>query len=213
MTKQQQKALLIGGVIVVSSYIVRSIVNSAMQLAYSQQQAARQRQQAQNKAKQKEQPKPETKKTAPNANKAQPPARPKPPAPSPYAGIWTGRTGIDGRGVCTLHLELMDKPGESGRFTGFSSVVCNHAGPLVSKGAVNRKAQALNRMDPEAAILSGTLEKTSVELTTEKTVGADTNGCATSAISLTPFGKNQLAAEWKETSCSGGHMVLRKARR
>jgi len=92
-------------------------------------------------------------------------------------------------------------------------MVCNNAGPLVGRGVMSRKALALNRMDPETSILSGTLAKTSVELTAEKTVGTDNNGCSTSSVSLSPFGKGQLAAEFKEGTCSGGHMILRKARR
>lgn len=212
MTKQQGKALIIIGGLVVGSYVVRSLVISSMQMSYMrQQQAARARQQAQAKAKQKTAP-PKKSEEKPKPKAVPPPPKPKPPAPSPYAGVWTGRTAIDGRGICTLRLEVTDKQGEPNHFTGFSSMVCNHAGPLVARGPANRKAQALN-MDPEAAVLSGTLEKTSVELTTEKTIGTDPEGCAPTGFSLTPFGKGQLAVEWKEATCSGGHMILRKGRR
>jgi hypothetical protein len=69
---------------------------------------------------------------------------------------------------------------------------------------MSRKALALNRMDPEASILSGTLEKTSVELTAEKTVGADSNGCATSSLSLTPFGKGRSPLNLKNQPARAG---------
>lgn len=213
MTKQQGKALIIIGGLVVGSYVVRSLVISSMQMSYMrQQQAARARQQAQAKAKQKTAPPKKTEEKPKPKAAVPPPPKPKPPAPSPYAGVWTGRTAIDGRGICTLRLEITDKQAEPNHFTGFSSMVCNHAGPLVARGPANRKAQALN-MDPEAAVLTGTLEKTSVELTSEKTIGTDPEGCAPTGFSLTLFGKGQLAVEWKEATCSGGHMILRKGRR
>jgi hypothetical protein len=225
LTPQQRKMILICGAIVGASYLIHSAITFVRQQEYlrqqfirAQQQRAKAEAQAKAKAKEKAQKdaaaraaKAAAAKAVPGAKSSQ--AAPKPPAPSPYAGIWTGRTAIDGRGTCTLHLELTDKPGESNHFTGFSSMVCNNAGPLVGRGAMSRKALALNRMDPEAAILSGTLEKTSVELTAEKTVGADSNGCSTSSLSLTPFGKGQLAAEFKESTCQGGHMILKKGRR
>lgn len=225
LTPQQRKMILICVAIVVASYVIHSAITFARQQEYMRQQfirAQQQRAKAEAQAKAKAKAKAEkdaadktakatAAKAAPGAKTGQ--AATKPPAPSPYAGIWTGRTAIDGRGTCTLHLELTDKPGESNHFTGFSSMVCNNAGPLVGKGAMSRKALALNRMDPEASILSGTLEKTSVELTADKTVGADSNGCSTSSLSLTPFGKGRLAAEFKESTCQGGHMILRKGRR
>ena len=171
MTKQQSKALLIVGGLVIGSYVVRSVVTCAMQMAYMQQQQARARQQAQAKAKQKA-ASPKKTEEKPKPKVTTPPPKPKPPAPSPYAGVWTGRTAIDGRGTCVLRLEIADKQGEPNHFTGFSSMVCNHAGPLVAKSAMSNKALALNRMDPEAAVLTGTLGKDAVELTAEKTVGA-----------------------------------------
>jgi hypothetical protein len=192
-TPQQRKMILICGAIVVASYLNHSAITFAPQQECMRQQFIRAQQQrakaeAQAKAKAKEKAEKDgaaraakaAAKTAPGVKAGQ--AAPKPPAPSPYAGIWTGRTAIDGRGTCTLRLELTDEPGESNHFTGFSRMVCNNAGPLVGRGAMSRKALALNRMDPEAAILSGTLEKTSVEITTEKIVGPDSNGCSTSSV-------------------------------
>jgi hypothetical protein len=225
LTPQQRKMILICLAVVVASYVIHSAITFARQQEYMRQQfirAQQQRAKAQAQAKAKAKEKAEKDAAARAAKAAAAKAAPvgktgqaasKPPAPSPYAGIWSGRTAIDGRGTCTLRLELTDKPGESNHFTGFSSMVCNDAGPLVGRGAMSRKALALNRMDPEAAILSGTLERTSVELKTEKTVGADANGCAPVSFSLTPFGKGQLVAEFKEGTCSGGHMILRKGRR
>lgn len=222
MTKQQQKTLLICVVIVVASYIVRSIVTGAMQMAYYQQQAARAAQQKKAKEKEKPKPAPTAKAPAPPSpnvaarGKTQPPASKKAP-PSPFAklnGVWHGRAALDGRGICNLRFELKEKQDEPGHFSGFSSMTCVAAKPLMRQKGIDRRAFALNRMDPEGAILSGKAENGSIQLHTDKTVGTDSNGCAPTSFTVTPFGSNQLAAEWREgTSCSGGNMILGKARR
>jgi hypothetical protein len=215
MTKQQRKALLIFIGIVVASYIVRTVAIDVLQMRYYQQQAMRA---AQQKAKAKPKPVPPAVKTAAPPRiaarpKAAPPPRPTKPQPSPYAklsGIWQGRAAIDGRGICDVKFELREKE-SSGHFSGYSTMTCTAAGPLVGK-RLNPRLLTLNRMDPEAAILSGRMESGSVLFRADKTVGADANGCAVTSFSLTPFGSNQLAAEWQEDTCAGGHTLLRKVR-
>lgn len=212
MTQKQRKVLLICIGVVVASYIVRNIVIGAMQIAYQQQAMRQQR------AKPKPKPAPPAEKKAPAppsiATRGKKPAAPKPikAPPSPFArvsGVWRGRVALDGRGNCDLKFEL--KENEPGHFAGYSTMTCTANGPLVAK-KVNRRALALNRMDPEAAILSGVIEKGSIEFHADKVVGTDSNGCAPTSFILTPFGANQLAAEWRENTCEGGHLVLRRAR-
>ena len=216
MTKQQRKTVLVIVGIVIASYIVRSIVISAMQMAYHQQQAIRaaQRQQAK--------PKPAPHKAPPgvSASKAAAPAKPirrTAPARSPstsgnFPGIWVGRAALSGKGICDLRFELREKQDEPDHFMGYSALTCRAFAPLVGKDRTTAAARALNRVDPEAAILSGTVEKGSFEFKADKVVGTDSNGCAPTSFSLTPFGANLLAADWQEGACVGGHMILHKAR-
>jgi hypothetical protein len=37
----------------------------------------------------------------------------------------------------------------------------------------------------------------------DKIISKGTTGCALSAFTITPFGTDQLAAEWQEGSCTG----------
>ncbi len=220
-TKQRNFFLFCAGVVVVW-YTVRVIGNLQRQAEFYRQQAirAQQRQKAQAKPK----PAPPAPKTqsppAPPAQAARgkrAPAgvRPKAAPPSPFAkisGIWAGRAAIEGRGICELRFELREKA-DSQHFSGFSSMTCLPSGPLMASKAVNQKALALNRMNPEAAILTGATDKGSIEFSVDKTVGSDSNGCAPTGFTLTPFGAGQIAAEWREgSSCSGGRLILHKVR-
>jgi len=216
MDTKQRNFYIFCGVIVVAWYAVREINEASQRAEYLRQQAIRAQRQ---KAKAKPKPAPATKAPAPPlpsvAGRGKTPA-PKKAPPSPYAklsGVWRGRTALDGRGVCNLSFELKEKE-QPGHFSGFSSMTCASAGPLMHKKGIDRRAFALNRMDPEAAVLSGSMENGSIQLRTDKTVGSDSNGCTPTSFTLTPFGSNQLAAEWQEKApCSGGHLILGRGRR
>lgn len=222
MKDKIKKILGVCIVIFVASYFVHSMVINYERAAYYQQQAirAQQRKQAMAKAKAKTTP-PTTKTPTPSASPAAPSVArrsvprvlPKPAPVSPFAkisGIWRGGAALDGRGICNLKFELNELA--EGRFTGYSTMTCTATGPLMADKKINQRTSALNRMDPEAAILTGAVEKGSIEFHVDKTVGADAQGCAPTSFSLTPFGANQLAAEWQEATCAGGHMILRKVR-
>ena len=203
MTQKQRKALWICLALVVACYIVRSIIIARMQAAYDQQQAIRAAQQrAQAKALAKAVP-PVPPSVA--ASKAAPP-----PVSSGLAGIWQGRTAITGRGICTLRIELHENPPE--HFTGYSSLACANFAPLMSEQDRNPAAATLNRMSPASAVLSGAMENGSIRFHVDKTIGTNSNGCAATSFALTPFGANQLAAEWQEGTCQGGNIILQKAK-
>ena len=110
-------------------------------------------------------------------------------------GIWEGKTTIDNRGPCGLRFEL--RQGQGGKLAGFSTLGC-----VKGPGSV----------DSETAILSGAAEKGSFQFRVDKVVGPDANGCAPSSFTLTPFGSTQMAAEWKEPTCSGGHVLLTRTK-
>jgi hypothetical protein len=111
-------------------------------------------------------------------------------------GIWEGKTSLEGRGNCSLKFE-MRKHFE--KFAGYSTLTC----PGQQRGP------ALNA---EAAILSGVAEKGIVKLNVDKVVDSDTHNCPPTTFTLTPFGSTQLAAEWQEQGCSGGHALLTRTK-
>jgi hypothetical protein len=207
ITPQQRKALWIGIGIVAVFYVGRSVMDSARQAAYQQQQAIRA---AQLRAEARAHA------TAPRVSAT--PAVPSSPAathaPAPAAsglsGIWQGRTAITGRGICTLRIELHENPPE--HFTGYSSLACANFAPLMSEQDRNPKSATLNRMSPASAVLSGAMENSSIRFHVDKTIGTNSNGCAATSFTLTPFGANQLAAEWQEATCQGGNIILQKAK-
>jgi hypothetical protein len=206
MDKKQRNFLLLCGAIFAAYYVEHTREESARQAAYYRQQAIRAAQQRA------------------RANAPAPPPRgapptihgpavaaPQPLSPGTLSGVWQGRTAITGRGLCTLKVELHENA--SGHYLGYSSLACANYAPLMSpQDRGNNAAAVLNRMNPAEAILSGAMESGSIRFHVDKTIGASANGCAVTSFTLTPFGSNQLAAEWQEGGCEGGHVILQKVR-
>jgi hypothetical protein len=210
MERKNLKALIISVAIFLGLWFIRNLVINQMRL---QQQIAIMRAQQMRVAKPNPKAvaplKPAAPKPAPRVIHIPPPkTKPLPPVVR-YDGIWGGQVALDGRGVCFLRMELKE---DEGKYTGFPAMTCNGAGPLLPR--VNARTRALNQMDPESAILSGRMEKNTIELRLDKTIGSDSNGCSLNSLSLTPFGSAQFAAEWTESAeCKGGHMLMRRLRR
>jgi hypothetical protein len=178
LTPQQKKACLIIGIVIVGYYILHSFGESAAQSSRMYQQQARQAEQR--KQQQKENTNPEL-----------------PGVPlNKLLGIWEGKTALEGRGNCSVKIELRK---HFDRFAGYSTLTC----PGQQRGP------ALNA---EAAILSGVAEKGIVKLNVDKVVDSDAHNCPPTAFTLTPFGSSQLASEWQETNCSGGHALLMRTK-
>lgn len=73
-------------------------------------------------------------------------------------------------------------------------------------------ANMLPQMNPDAAILTGTVEKGAIQFRADKTIGTDVNGCAVTDITITPFGASAVAAEWREGACQGGNLLMQRQR-
>lgn len=215
MTAKQRKFMIWCGVIVVAFYMGRSIIASMSQAAYYRRQQAIRAAQAQ-KAKQKitvpevapaataPTPAPPTG-VAPNANI---PGTTMPRAK--IAGVWHGRSLLEGRGLCDLRFEIRETAPD--KYSGYSGIACFSVSPMMAaKDLRNAKSAMLNRLDPDAAILSGALENGVLHFTSTKNIGQDINGCAVSSLTLTPFGNDRMAAEWQAGDCPGGHMILGKS--
>jgi hypothetical protein len=222
MTTKQRNFYIICGAVIVAWYGYGFIANTERQMEFRHQQAirAQQRQQAKPKPATPTAKAPATTAGAkplpapnPSAGTTAVAGTPHPPAPfARLAGIWRGQAALEGRGICGLRFELIPKTPDT--FSGFSSFTCATIAPLMSaKTRANRKSALLNRMDPDSAILTGTLQDGAIHFHADKTIGTDINGCAVTSFTLTPFGANRLAAEWQAGQCQGGHMVLAKAPR
>jgi hypothetical protein len=214
MTKQQCKVLLIGFPVVVVSYVLRSIVTSATQMAYYEQQAVRTAQ----------------------GQKANEPVRV---APSPAAtasvrggaaqsmtfppgglasrlnlpGHWVGRAFLPGRGICALQFELRETNDAPGRYAGYSSLACQRVPALMApQGRASPPSSMMSQMNPTSAILSGTMENGSIHFRVDQTIDPDTRACAATSFLVSPFGMNRIAVQWQERNCPGGQMILQRTR-
>jgi hypothetical protein len=180
------KTFLIIAAVVAASVAVRSIGNLAMMIAY--QQPHRPQMHA-------------TKATlaTPQANAA---------APDPnLLGVWNGKYMTSDMGLCYLRLELKQDPD---RYKGYSTFACASAAYFLP-GARQNGHLNLSTLNPEEAILSGAPDNSgSIHFTIDKTVGTDPKGCVLSSFAVTPFGKNELTAEWQKGSCPPGNALLLK---
>jgi hypothetical protein len=135
-------------------------------------------------------------------------------------GNWVGSAVLTDRGVCNLKLELT-RSGKLGEFSGFSNLACAPTVPmLIAQGGKHRSQgdlvdAATRAMYPSSAILAGVVENNAISFRAKKNIGVGQthDGCAMTSFTVTPFGTNQIAAEWqeeKEAFCNGGQMVMKK---
>ncbi len=195
MNPKTKKVLLICAAIIIGSYIARSFVTSYMRMVYARQEAIREAQK----------PKP----AVPTPDPTEAAIVKEAEALGNLSGVWEGR-GSTSRGMCNLRLEL--KQGDPGRYTGHSRFSCVPVQSMLDapKNA-NTMVNLMQNMNPDAAILTGTIEKGAIHLHTEKSIGADINGCSVSELTITPFGASGLVAEWKEGTCEGGNLMMQRA--
>jgi hypothetical protein len=202
MTKQNRKALLICIGLIVGSFVIRNVVISAIQMSrYRQAVIAAQQRKAQQAA------------ARPPAKPAEPQhATPAPPPFFPYPGVWAGSAAVEGKGLCDTRVEMRAIENQPEHFTGYWSIACRGYSPLVGSERSKRGAGMLNRTNPEAASFTGALKDGALQFTLDKVLATDSEGCAPTSLTTTPFGSGQLASEWQEGTCAGGHMMLHKVR-
>jgi len=203
MNPKTKKLLLIGVAIVIGSYVARSFVTSYQRMVYARQQMIqRQAIQQQQKAE----------RAAPANDTAEAKLAKEAEAFGNLSGVWEGRGPTPSRGICNLRLEL--KQGDPGHYTGYSRFSCIPVQSMLGAPKdANTMASLMTNMTPDAAILTGTVEKGTIHLHTDKTIGTDINGCSVSELSLTPFGASAIAGEWKEGTCQGGSLMMQRALR
>lgn len=193
MDTKKRNIFLFCAAILIASYFARSFVTGYLRMAYMQQQAMRRQQQ----------PKPAPTPSPASEVPAEPPL-------GDLSGVWQGHGRVPGgRGVCDLRVEL--RQGDPGKYSGYSRFSCLNNEVLTSPKDMNVMKNLLNHMNPDAAVLTGAVEKGAIHFQAEKTIGTDINGCAVTEFTVTPFGTNLVAAEWKEGTCAGGSLMLQKA--
>ena len=188
MDAKKRNILLICAAIFIGSYVARSFVTAYLRMLYARQQAMQQRQKS---------------KPKPSAETAQADA----PSLANLSGFWQGHAYLPGRGTCNLRLEL--RRNDSEHYSGYSRFGCLNPEALTNPSPATMMKYALPNTNPDSTIFTGTVEKGEIRLHADKNVGSD--GCAISDLTITPFGTNQVVAEWKETTCQGGNLILQEA--
>lgn len=188
MDKKKRTILLICAAIFIGSYIARSFVIAYLRMSYARQQASR--------------PKPKPK---PPDTPAVAPVPVDPPFVN-LSGVWEAHGQVPSRGMCDLRLEV--KQNDPAHYSGFSRFSCIS---LAIPKSANTIANMLP-LGPDAAILTGEVEKGAIHFHADKTIGTDVNGCAVTALTVTPFGASAVAAEWQEGTCAGGNLLMTRQR-
>ena len=205
MTPKQRNFLVLCGAILVVWYVGRSVISSMQQAEYRRQQALR---------------------AAQLRAQAKPPAPPSAPLVNPLlkfspltnlsnlSGFWGGQGLLAGQGLCTLHLELREMQDTPGNYTGYSTLGCTPAPALWGlKGGRLLPPNIRNNMGPKALILTGAPENGAIRFQVDKTVVGDPDSCATTSFTVTPFGTNKVAAQWREGPCQNAQILLDRLQR
>jgi hypothetical protein len=133
-----------------------------------------------------------------------------PPAASRLAGVWAGQQGENGMEFCRVQLEVRDKaPGE---VNGYLKVLCYPTGHYYqTHPKINPNDAFMKAMTPISAIMSGGVRDGGVAFHVDKSIGTSLDGCAITSFSVTPFGTDEVAAEWQKGTCPGGQMTLSRS--
>jgi hypothetical protein len=133
-----------------------------------------------------------------------------------YVGKWSGRM-VEGEAITIFTFELRENPSVEGGFSGYSETVAMpFAGPAAAavvngKAGANPVAMIFAAMTPKAVSWTGEPDKKGITFRVEKRVGKDK--CPMTSLTLSPFGTEQLLAEWKTEGCSDGQVLLAKGDR
>lgn len=196
MNPKQKKLIWIAGIAIAAYYLAPTFINTArQQTVIRQQQAAIITKAQAARAAQQAVPAlaaPETIPGAP-ANTAQ--------QANNLFGIWQGQALVEHMGNCNLKLELRSTP-EPGKVAGFPVMICIPM-PITSPSPEKF-------LTPASAILSGTPNPTGIDFTVDKVTSKGGTYCSFTGFTVTPFGTDQLSAEWKQDVCGNGQMLLRR---
>ena len=122
-------------------------------------------------------------------------------------GVWVGESLVQSRGLCTINftIEPARNPAE---FTGYSTLGCAYTPLIPGLAKPNSVAEVGDFMRPVSSFLTGKQVNGALEFHVDKTLG---DKCPPTSFTLTPFSA-QLAAEWQDAACGGGHIIMARAK-
>lgn len=201
ITQKDRKRLWIAGAALVALWFAPQAVQSFRQAAM-----LRQQQRAREAAAQ-------AKRTAPAAVPADAPSAAMLARIGNLTGIWSGQQTQADHEICQLALELRSPVAP--QVTGYAKLICY---PLPStypgQPKVDLGKAFLQAFTPLSAVLSGSPDGNgAVAFHIDKIVGNSADGCTLTSFTVTPFGNDQIAAEWQKGNCASGQMTLQRIRK
>ena len=119
---------------------------------------------------------------------------------------------LEPRGICDLRLEIKPQADTFSAYSTFSCIEVRHPREFMYANPMSLQGQVRQAMRQDSAILTGKADGNSIHFGLTQAIGANINGCAVTAITLTPFGQNRVAIEWMDGKCPGGSVLLQRGR-
>jgi hypothetical protein len=106
---------------------------------------------------------------------------------------------------CNLRLELRKDAADASRVSGFPVLACAPImSPFSRPSAGQAQSALMSGLSPMSAVLTGTVQETSIQFSVDKVMGNAPGGCSFTSFTVTPFGVDLISAEWREGGCQKG---------
>jgi hypothetical protein len=127
---------------------------------------------------------------------------------SNFTGMWQGQQAQPNRDLCQMALEMRDN---AGGLSAYPRINCVALMPyLPGPHKLNPEQATAKSMSTVSAVLTGTRKDGAVAFHVDKAIGATFDGCALTSFTVTPFGNDEVAAEWQNGTCERGQIMLRR---
>jgi len=128
-------------------------------------------------------------------------------------GVWQGTSVQPNRGICTLRVEIRMSNAVPDGYAGYSTMRCNPSFFTIDKDRrlPNSETLLAAQVEPVSAILSGMGANDAIQFHVDRNIGQYADGCKPTSFTISPFGLQQIAAQWQEGNCRSGDMILRRA--
>jgi len=199
---KNRKLLWAAGAVLVFLYFAPAALQSFRQAGYyRQQEEAKERAQAGRGGLAPASPSPNVSTNAPASPSATPLGN--------LNGMWQGEQAQANRDLCQMNLEMRDNG--AGGLTAYPRLNCVALMPyLPGPHKLDPASAAAKSMSTVSAVLTGTIKDGEVAFHVDKTIGATFDGCTLTSFTVTPFGKDEVAAEWQNGTCGRGQIMLRR---
>lgn len=123
--------------------------------------------------------------------------------------MWEGQQAQPNRDLCQMNLEMRDNG--AGLLAAYPRINCVALMPyLPGPHKLDPASAAAKSMSTVSAVLTGTIKDGELAFHVDKAIGATFDGCTLTSFTVTPFGRDEVAAEWQNGTCGRGQIMLRR---